>query len=362
MPTRRLVTRYADALSLFPDMWHKVGLVACTVIALSFPFYVGDRWLTVGNLALVNVVGSVALMVLTGFCGQISLGHAAFLALGAYTAAILGNRYQLPFYVVLPAAGAVATVVGLATSAAALRVKGLYLAIVTLGLLFMVNHTLLAFPAYTNGHAGMSVPMFTLFGSSPADAADIFEPLVLGPIELRFEQKLYLIFLAVAALSALAAKNLSRSGAGRAMMAVRDRDMAAAALGVNPARAKIASFGVSSFIAGVAGAMFAFQQQYITVEPPFDLSMSVAYIAMIVLGGIGTVFGAVAGAIAYTFLTPVAESVGRHLPLLDRLSSAQQSTVLFSLLVCFVLVVEPLGLFGVWMRIKRYFMAWPFRY
>ena len=108
--------------------------------------------------------------------------------------------------------------------------------------------------------------------------------------------------------------------------------------------------------------MFALQQQYITVEPPFDLSMSVAYIAMIVLGGIGTVFGAVAGALAFTALTPIAEAVGQHLPLLSRLPSGQQSTVVFAVLVCAFLVFEPLGLYGLWLRIQRYFAAWPFSY
>src|SRR5690606_25321723 len=110
------------------------------------------------------------------------------------------------------------------------------------------------------------------------------------------------------------------------------------------------------------GALFGLQQQYITVEPPFDLSMSVAYIAMIVLGGVGTVFGAAAGAIAFTALTPLAESVAAHLPLLSRLTSSQQSTVVFAVVVVTVLVFEPLGLYGVWLRVQRYFAAWPFRW
>ena len=146
------------------------------------------------------------------------------------------------------------------------------------------------------------------------------------------------------------------------MMAVRDSDLAASAIGVRPASTKVLAFGLSSFLAGVAGAMFAFQQQYVTVEPPFDLNMSVAYIAMIVLGGVGTVSGAVAGAIAYVALVPLAETVGRAVPLLDQLSSAQQSMLLFSVLVMVVLIFEPFGLYGVWLRVKRYFLAWPFRY
>jgi len=362
MPTRPLVTSYRDALRLFPDMWHKVGLTVLVPLVVLFPFVAGAQWLTVGNNALVSIVGAVALMILTGFCGQISLGHAAFLAIGAYTTAVLGNRLHLPFYVLLPLGGFLAAAVGVGIGFFALRLKGLYLAIVTIGLGFLVNHTLLSFPDYTKGLTGISVPVFTLFGSTAEHAGDIHEAWSLGPFELTFERKLFFIFLVIAMGVAWMAKNLQRTRSGRAMMAVRDHDMAAAALGVDPARTKVIAFAVSSFFGGVAGGMFAMQQQYITVDPPFNLYMSVQFIAMIVFGGVGTVFGAVVGAIAYVVLVPLAEAIGPAIPLLSALSSAQQSTVLFSVLVLVFLVFEPLGLFGIWMRIKRYFMAWPFRY
>jgi branched-chain amino acid transport system permease protein len=342
-------------------MWHKVALVLTVAVALYYPFYVGHKWMIVGNIALVAIVGSVSLMVLTGFCGQISLGHAAFLALGAYTAAVFGNRYQLPFWLLIPLGGAIAAGVGLAIGVFALRLKGLYLAIVTIGLSFLVNHTLLSFPKYTKGLTGISVPIHTWFGGDKKSAGAIYEPWDLGPFTLTFERKLYFIFLVVAVVVAYVAKNIHRSNTGRAMMAVRDHDIAASALGVNPARTKILAFGISSFIAGMAGALFGMQQQYITVDP-FNLNMSVEYIAMIVLGGIGSVYGAVAGALMFVMLRPLAESLGSKLPYLSKLSSAQQSTVLFSVLVVGFLLVEPLGLFGIWLRIKRYFVAWPFRY
>ncbi|MEM9489057.1 MAG: branched-chain amino acid ABC transporter permease [Myxococcota bacterium] len=371
MPTRKLVTRYRDDLAIFPDMWHKFGLVLGVALALTYPFLVDDRWLIIGNLALVAVVGSISLMVLTGFAGQISLGHAGLLAVGAYAAAILGMRYHLPFWLILPVAGLLATAVGLAVGVFALRLEGLYLAIVTIGLLYLVRHMLLAMPDLTGGIAGIEVPIYLLFGENEADAASRYDAVHIGPLTFEFGHKLYFGFLIVATAVAWMVKNLARSDHGRAMMAVRDHDLAAAVLGVNPARAKILSFAISSFLAGVAGAMLAAQQQYITVDP-FHLDMSIAYIAMIILGGVGTVFGAVAGAIAFTFLTPAAEWLGGlligwlapKLPFLDldQLSSAQQSTVLFSILLCVILVVEPLGLLGLWLRIKRYFMAWPFRY
>lgn len=361
MPTRPLVTRYEDDLRLFPSLWHRVGWAVALVILLAWPWLAAGRWMTVGNLALVAVVGSAALMVLTGFAGQISLGHAAFLALGAYTAAVLGQRFGWPFWLALPLAGCVAALIGVGIGVFALRLKGLYLAIVTLGLVFLVQHVLLAFPELTRGHSGIGVPMYWWFkGDGPA--VSFTSRLELGPVTLTAERKLYFLFLLLAGGTLWFTRNLQRSNSGRAMMAVRDHDLAAEVLGVTPRRAKLQAFGVSSFLAGVAGAMFAFQQQYITVEPPFDLNLSIQYIAMIVLGGVGTTFGAASGAIAFTVLSPLAEVAGRHLPLLDRLTSAQQATVLFSVVVVFVLVAEPLGLFGVWLRLKRYFQTWPFRY
>jgi branched-chain amino acid transport system permease protein len=363
MPNRPLLTRYADDLALFPGRWQKIGLAFGLAVVLLYPFLAGARWLTVGNLSLIAVVGAVGLMTLTGFAGQISLGHAAFLALGAYTTSILGNHFGVPFWVCLPVAGLVAAAVGLFVGVFTLRLKGLYLAIVTLGLVFIVAHVLVTAEGWTGGLSGAPVPAHLWFVEPGGAALSSFNGTTsLGPLELTFERKLYFLFLAVATIAVVMLRNLAKSPSGRAMMAVRDRDLAAASVGVNPTAAKLAAFGLSSFFAGVAGAMFALQQQYVTVEPPFDLSMSVAYIAMIVLGGIGSVFGAVAGAIFFTALTPIAEAIGGFVPLLSRLPSGQQSTVVFALIATAFLIFEPLGLFGVWLRVKRYFMAWPFKY
>lgn len=360
MPTRPLVTRYEDDLSLFPDLWHKVGLVLGLAVALWFPFWVSASWLTVGNHALIAIVGSIGLMILTGFAGQISLGHAAFLAIGGFATAVLGTRWQLPFWLILPLAGLLATAVGLAAGVFALRLRGLYLAIVTLGLLYIVAHVIDS--SQTLSRFGEArAPMYVWFGQSDADMRDVYDRMVYGPVTLGWDQKLYFIFLAIAAAVAWMARNLARSNAGRAMMAVRDHDLAAAALGVNPARAKILAFAISSFLAGVAGAMFALQQRTITVEY-FDLAVSIDYIAMIVLGGIGSVFGAIAGAIAFVFLRKLIQILGPEIPWVGDLPTGLQTGVLFSILVIAVLVIEPLGIWGLWMRLKRYFMAWPFRY
>lgn len=376
MPTRKLVTSYEEDLRLFPDMWHKVGLILTAVLVIGYPFLIDGKWLSIANGAWIAIVGAVGMMILTGFAGQISLGHAAFLAIGAYTSAVLGEQIHLPFWLGMPLGGLLAAAVGLAIGPFALRLRGLYLAIVTLGLVTLVNHILMSFPDLTHGASGIGVKAFGWFPETttidPSTGESIpakipsfgtfAEKSEVFGIELNLQRKLYFVFAFVALFAAWASKNIQRSNIGRAMVAVRDHDLAAAILGVHPAKTKIIAFGVSSFFGGVAGSMYAYQQQYITVEPPFDLSMSVMYIAIIVLGGIGTTFGAIAGAIAYTVLAPLAEIVGEMIPFIDALSSSQQSTLLFALVVCGFLIFEPFGLLGLWMRIKRYFAAWPFRY
>jgi len=367
MPTKPLTTSYKQDLALFPDRWNKIGLAFAVLGLFLFPIYASGEWMTIGSFACIYVVGAVGMMILTGFCGQISLGHAAFLGLGAYSAGILGTELHLPFWLCIPAAGFIAAAFGLAIGPFALRLEGLYLAIVTLGMLFLVEHLLLTAPDLTGGIKGMAVPMHSWFGDAALAKAerslgDMWDDSSLFGITFRIEEKRYVVFVLLAVLAGWCAKNLRRSNTGRAMMAVRDHDLAAAVLGVSPARTKIIAFGLSSFFAGVAGAMFAYQQPVLTVNPPFNLEMSVQYIAMIVLGGIGTVFGAIWGGIAFAALSPLLEHLGSAVPYIKELTSAQQSTLLFSLLVIGFLVVEPFGLYGIWLRVKRYFMAWPFRY
>ena len=358
MPTRPLVTSYRQSLKLFPDLWHKVGLVIIAFCLLYYPFYVGEKWLMIGNSTLVAVVGALALMTLTGFAGQISLGHAAFLSIGAYTGAILGNHFQLPFWLLIPLGGIVSTIIGLSVGTFALRLKGLYLAIVTIGLVFIVEHCVLSFEEYTKATSLLDFPIHTWFGDNP-DA--FLDETTIGPLTLSKFHKTYFIFLVIAFLVTYAIKNIHRSNAGRAMMAVRDHDLAASALGVNPAKAKIMAFGISSFFAGVAGVMYAMHADGVS-HGTFNLNVSIEYIAMIVLGGIGSVFGAIVGAIAIILLRPLSENLASYIPYLDQLPEGQQSAIIFSTIVIIFLVLEPLGLFGIWLRIKRYFLAWPFRY
>ncbi len=358
MPTKPLSVRYEDDLRLLASRWRQAGTVVLALLLLIFPLRASSLWLTLGSEIMVLVVGAVGLMILTGFTGQISLGHSAFIGIGGYTAAILGTTFGVPFWVIIPIAGVLAAAVGMAVGPFALRLKGLYLAIVTLGLVFLVAHVLRSFPEVTGGLSGLAVPMLWWFDGPTVSSLDTS---VLGT-ELSSSILKYYIFLVLAVFAVLFATNLRRSHTGRAMAAVRDRDVAAAVMGVDVARTKYVAFGVSSFLAGVAGAMFAWEAQFLTIDATVNLFLSIEYIAIIVIGGIGTVVGAVLGSIAFVVLGQLADAFLGGLPLLSELSSAQRQSSFLAVLVAIFLIVEPFGLYGIWLRIKFYFMAWPFRY
>jgi len=362
MPTKPLTTKYSDELKLFPDMWHRVGIVVISVAIILVPIVANAHWLNIANNALIAVVGAVGMMVLTGFAGQVSLGHAAFLAVGAYGAAIFSLELGLPFWLCVPISGLLAALVGLSVGPFALRLEGLYLAIVTIGLMFLVEHTLRNGLEMAYGKDYLSVPMHSFFSEAGhTGLGDFRSPWRIGDLVIDADRKIYIVFTVIAGLVVWMGKNLQRSNSGRAMMAVRDGELASAALGVHGARAKMTAFGISSFIAGVAGAMYAFAHPVLTLEP-FGLKMSVDFIAMVVLGGIGTMFGAVWGALAFTVLQPVAELLGGVLPFPASFTSEHQSVLIFFPTLCLFLIFEPFGLLGIWLRLKRYFMAWPFRY
>tara|TARA_B100000029_G_scaffold350789_1_gene343221 strand:- start:299 stop:1390 length:1092 start_codon:yes stop_codon:yes gene_type:complete len=362
MPTRALTTRHAQDLELFADRWAKAGLVLLVLLCLGFPLMAGNKWLVVGLQAQIAIVGSVSLMILTGFAGQISMGHAAFIGIGAYTTAMLGEHHHFPFWLALPLAGLAAAAVGMMIGPFALRLRGLYLALITVGLVFIVKHMLYHQVAWTGGAKGMKVPAYLWFGGDAPKLSDYAkEPLDLGVVSLDSQQLMFFVFLLLAVAVVLCGVHIARSNTGRAMMAVRDHDLAASVLGIHPARTKVLAFGISSFFAGVCGGMLALQLSYLMPDG-FGLPMSVNYIAMIVLGGIGTIFGGVWGAIMFVVLHPVAEQLQPYVPYFSERTDTLFSTVLFAVVVCIFLIFEPLGLFGFWLRIKRYFLAWPFRY
>jgi branched-chain amino acid transport system permease protein len=255
----------------------------------------------------------------------------------------------------LPAAGIVAALAGIIVAPLATRLRGLYLAIVTLGLVFIAQYVLSDWSEVTGGAGvGRPAPVPSLFGDRLDRTGDFFTT----------DQKLYWLALVALVLFALAARNLARSRIGRAFTAIRDRDIAAGVMGVNLARYKTVAFAVSSFYAGCAGALI-YAGRGVFVPETFSLEISVLYIAMVLVGGAGTISGAILGAFFFTYLP----TLTRMIPA-DIISSSATETpnvfqlqnVLYGGLIILFLIFEPRGLYGLWVRLRNYWKAWPFSY
>jgi len=363
-------TAYSQDMALVNTPGKRRGVLAIIVIALLIPFMLTNDLLLIGTLGMIAAVGAIGLNLVTGYAGQISLGHAFFIGVGAYTGAVLGGNpdgpvvgYGLPIYVWLPAAGIVAAIAGLLVGPIAVRLRGLYLAIVTLGLVFIGEHVFREARSLTGGPGvGRRGPELDVFGIDFGASGSLFG------LELAREQRQFFLALAFLVVFAILGRNIARSKVGRAFSAVRDRDVAAAVIGVGLTRHKVMAFAMSSFYAGVAGALF-----YAVVgvfEPnTFGLLLSIQYLAMILIGGVATISGAIMGAIFIQSLSRIAGGIAGLLPFISDsaagggiLTVFQLESILYGLLIVGFLIFEPRGLFGIWMRIRNYWKGWPFSY
>jgi branched-chain amino acid transport system permease protein len=358
-----LYTAYGQELSLLNTLTKKVMVGLLLILAALAPFGLVDKDLKLLATACVTAIGAIGLGLITGYAGQVSLGHAFFLAVGAYTAAVISGNpdgrtlgYGVQeIWIWLPAAGLVAALAGVIVAPLATRLRGLYLAIVTLGLVFIGEYFLREWSDVTGGSGiGRPAPTPALFG----ERLD-----VTGPLFTR-DQKLYWLMLVLLVIFAVAARNIARSRVGRAFNAIRDRDIAAGVMGVNLARYKTVAFAVSSFYAGCAGALFYVSVGFF-VPDSFNLEMSVLFIAMVLIGGAGTISGAILGAFFFTYLP----TLTRQIPS-DVISGAATDTpnifqlqlVLYGALIIGFLIFEPRGLFGLWIRMRNFWKGWPFKY
>jgi len=345
-------TSYAADMALYPLPIARWTILAIIVLfAVILPVSLHEYYLSIINLSLIAIVGALGLNILVGYTGQISVGHAAFMSVGAYTAANLAVKLGLPFWITLPAGGLMAALVGAIVGIPSLRIKGLYLAIATLAgqliIEWIINHT----PAISGGaQASIQVPRPTLWG-----------------YELRSQGQLYFFLLFFAALAIVATLNLIRSRIGRAFVAIRDQDIAAEIIGINIYRYKLLSFAISSFYAGVCGVLYTYYLGIANYEQ-FQIVVSIDYLAMIIIGGLGSVLGSVLGAVFVTMLPIVLRLAMEPLAGLffspGEMSSVIASTrlVLFGGLIIIFLVVEPEGLNRLWRNIRNYFRVWPFSY
>jgi branched-chain amino acid transport system permease protein len=361
----QLYLLYGQDMALLNTPAKRWWTLALVLVAVLLPFMLQDDLLSVLATAFVAGIGAIGLNLVTGYAGQVSLGHAFFLGLGAYTGATLSGDpdstrligfgiTSLPVW--LLASGLVAGLAGLIVAPLAARLRGLYLAVVTLGLVFIGEHLFKPWRDLTGGvGVGRPAPVPELFGIQFAVDGEFFTK----------AQKLYLLMFVLLVIFGVLARNLVRSRIGRALAAVRDRDLAAEVIGVDVTRYKMIAFAVSSFYAGVAGALLYVMIGF--VEPgSFNLALSVQYIAMILVGGVATISGSVLGALFITLLPRVTRELPAVLPFISSSSTSggitvfQVETILYGLLIIGFLIFEPRGLFGIWIRIRTYWKSWPF--
>jgi branched-chain amino acid transport system permease protein len=345
-------TTYAKDMALYPlpiAKWTVAMLALVFVVVI--PLTVHEYYLSILNLIFIAIVGALGLNILVGYTGQISIGHGAFMSVGAYTAANLAVRLDLPFWLTLPAGGLMAALIGVVVGMPSLRIKGLYLAIATLAGQLIIEWTINHVPAISGGaQASIEVPRPDFFG-----------------LVLNTQGRLYYFLLFFAALAIVATLNLVRSRIGRAFIAVRDQDIAAEIIGINIYRYKLLAFAISSFYAGVCGVLYTYYFGIANYEA-FQLIVSIDYLAMIIIGGLGSVLGSILGAIFVTLLPIVLrillENVGSLVFSSSELANVISGTRLsvFGALIIFFLIVEPEGLNRLWRNIRSYFRVWPFSY
>jgi branched-chain amino acid transport system permease protein len=333
------------ALRRKPLQW--IRLVPFATLVLVFPFVASPYWLTLGNQIGIATIGAIGLNILVGYTGQISLGQGAFMAVGAYSAGLLTARLGVPFWASIPLACLVTAAVGILFGLPSLRLKGLYLAIATLAAQEIVAWIVTNWRGLTGGTGALVVPAPVLWGS-----------------RLNTDFRFYWIILIAAVMTAVFTANLFRSRVGRAFVAIRDQDIAAEVIGVNVFYYKLLAFATSSFFVGLAGALTAHYRTIISWER-FTIETSILFLAMIIIGGLGTINGSFFGAAFITLLPALITNIGRSLqgtaPAIANLLPAVQQGV-FGVVIILFLVLEPEGLAKLWRNIKDYFYVWPFSY
>lgn len=339
-------TSYAADRALVDTRLRRGALAALILALLLLPRVVSPLVLDVAAQTALAAIGALALNLLTGLAGQISLGHAGFLAAGAFSTAALAELGQASPLVTLPTAALVGAALGLAVGIPALRLKGLYLTLGTLALHHVVLYAGGELQSRWGANTGITIP------------APRF-----GPVALQGTTAWYYVLALLAGLMLAASVNLARSRVGRAWMAIRDREIAAESLGIDVARYKVLAFVASSVVTALAGAVFAYQRSFVSVEA-FSFFLAVEYIAMIVIGGLGSALGAVLGAACVTLLPyGIDAAVAAWRP-----AGAAEFYLFplkfgaFGLLMAVFLIFEPQGIVGIWRRARNWFLMWPFRY
>jgi branched-chain amino acid transport system permease protein len=333
-------TDYGQDIRLAKHGGHVFWYSMLGLFLLAAPWLLGEYLLAQLTFTLIYAVVGLGLMLLAGFTGQFSIGHAAFLGVGAYTQAVMTNA-GLPFPLALVAAAGLSAAVGVVVGLPALRVKGIYLGIATLSFGFIVEEIFARWESVTGGNAGKSVGSPALFGWK-ADTGDSF----------------YFVCLVVTVLCTLGVINLLRSSTGRAFVAIRDSEISAQSMGINLAAYKTLSFAISAALAGVGGALYAHQIRFLSPDQ-FNIIQSIDLLLLVVIGGLGSVHGAFLGAIFLIGLPQLISAVKDYLPDVIGQAPGLKAVIYGGVLIAFVLF-EPLGLYGRWLKIRTFFQLFPF--
>ena len=339
-------TGYAQGLALIETRTERVALAVLVVALAVFPFLATPFYLDLANQVFLASIGALALMLLTGYAGQVSLGHAGLMAAGAFTVGILFKEVQAPFWVTLPAAAVVGALLGVIFGLPSLRLRGLYLAVSTLALHFLVVYLGAEYETKRGFSTGI-----------------VIDPPSVAGLVISSGRAWYCILGLAAAGTLLLCLNLLRSGTGRAWTAIRANETVAEALGIGVAAHKLLAFVIASSLTALAGALFGYFRGFVSVEA-FSLFLSIQYVAMIIIGGMGSLLGAILGAIFVTLFPYAIEAALRALPGAQRYAGSLFAVnyAAFGLVMILFLVLEPLGLVGIWRRVQSYFLMWPFRH
>tara|TARA_B100000941_G_scaffold228981_1_gene171340 strand:- start:180 stop:1283 length:1104 start_codon:yes stop_codon:yes gene_type:complete len=361
-----LYIRYKDENAILKNNFQKVFFIIFIVSIFYLGFLVDDYWVLLLSSALFLSIASWGINIVSGYAGQISLAHGFFVGVGTYSAAIIGGvasdrviGYELDMAIWLPVAGLSSALFGILITPLAVRLKGLNLALVSIGIVYIGSYLFSKFPSLTGGSGiGRKTAKLELFGINFEDG------IYFGELYLTRFKLVYFVGLFVTILMGIGMKNIARSKIGRAYASIRDRDIAAEAIGINLSRYKASAFALSSFYAGIAGALLFASNGGVDVET-FGLYYSITFVLILIIGGVGTVTGPLFGSLFFAVLPGLIKLVVDNSEIIRSaipLSVAEIERMIFGLLIIGFLVFEPRGIWGIWFRLRNYFKAWPFSY
>lgn len=342
-------TTYHKDMMVFRTPSYRIGIMVIILLFLVLPLFGKQFWLAFISTTAVTVIALQGLNILSGYCGQISIGHTAFMAVGAYSTAILSGRFGIPYWLCVPCSGLMAGLVGVLFGLPSLRIKGYYLALTTIAAQFIIIYLIKnPFPEITGGAIALHVPDVTLGGF-------VFES----------ETHFYYLIIALTLLMTFFAKSLMRGHIGRAFIAIRDNDIAAEAMGINLYKFKLLAFFIGCFYAGIAGAVWAAYARVISPDD-FTLTNSIWQMGMLIVGGLGSTLGPIFGAIFIKLLNELCVVAGPMItsciPQIGAQVSAALIEMTFGATIVMFLVYEPRGIAHRWEIIKESYRLWPFSY